>query len=119
MVLQAEAYTLEDDHDRDWNGGQRHLHRTLRVPRILPRPAGQDERLWEEDSGLTLREGLAWRTTAIAQYIHHGRYESPVHSLDDSIAVMRTIDEVRGWVASGLGTAGGPVWPQGFRPRTR
>lgn len=119
MVLQAEAYTLEDDHDRDWNGGSATFTEPFVFPASFLVRSGQDERLWEEDSGLTLREGLAWRTTAIAQYIHHGRYESPVHSLDDSIAVMRTIDEVRGWVASGLGTAGGPVWPQGFRPRTR
>jgi predicted dehydrogenase len=41
------------------------------------------------------RDGLAWQATALAQYVAEGRTESPVHSLDDSIALMRTIDEVR------------------------
>ena len=57
--------------------------------------AGGKEHLWEESDGLSLREGLAWQTTAIAQYIHDGLTESPIHTLDDTISLMRTIDEVR------------------------
>ena len=45
--------------------------------------------------GSPLREGLAWQTTAIAHYIHDGLTESPIHTLDDTISLMRTIDEVR------------------------
>ena len=48
-----------------------------------------------DESGLTGREGLAWQAVALAQYVADGLTESPVHSLDDSIALMRTIDEVR------------------------
>ncbi len=48
-----------------------------------------------DDSGLTGRDGLAWQAVALAQYVTDGLTESPVHSLDDSIALMRTIDEVR------------------------
>jgi predicted dehydrogenase len=39
--------------------------------------------------------GLAWQTTAIAGYIDQGRTDSAVHSLDDAIGVLRTIDAVR------------------------
>ena len=48
-----------------------------------------------DDSGLSGRAGLAWQAVALAQYVADGLTESPVHSLDDSIALMRTIDEVR------------------------
>ena len=47
------------------------------------------------NTGPTGRGGLAWQAAALAQYVHDGLLESPIHSLDDSIALMRTIDEVR------------------------
>jgi predicted dehydrogenase len=62
--------------------------------------SGDAETIWTEDSGLSGRDGLAWQTTALARYVDEGRTESPLHSLDDSIALMRTIDEVRGQVGA-------------------
>ena len=53
------------------------------------------EQTFTDDSGLMGRDGLAWQAVALAQYVADGLTESPVHSLDDSIALMRTIDEVR------------------------
>jgi predicted dehydrogenase len=50
---------------------------------------------WEDPSGLRLRQGLAWQTTAIAHYVADGRTDSPVHSLNDAIGVLHTIDAVR------------------------
>ena len=50
---------------------------------------------WEDGSGLTGRDGLAWEATAIASYIAEGRTESPLHTLDDTLAIMASIDEVR------------------------
>jgi predicted dehydrogenase len=50
---------------------------------------------WEDSSGLRLRQGLVWQTAAIAQYVADGRTDSPVHSLDDAISVLATIDSVR------------------------
>jgi predicted dehydrogenase len=47
------------------------------------------------DTGPQGRGGLAWQAAALAKYIADGRTVSPLHSLDDSIALMRTIDEVR------------------------
>ncbi len=53
-----------------------------------------------DDSGLVGRAGLAWQAVALAQYVSDGLTESPVHSLDDSVALMRTIDEVRSQVGA-------------------
>jgi predicted dehydrogenase len=50
---------------------------------------------YRDDSGLEGRAGLAWQAVALAQYVTDGLTESPLHSLDDSIALMRSIDEVR------------------------
>ena len=56
---------------------------------------GGEWHVWEDASGLTLRAGLAWQTTAIAHSIGEGRTDSAVHSLDDAIGVLHTIDAVR------------------------
>jgi predicted dehydrogenase len=56
---------------------------------------GRDGREWHDTSGLTQRAGLAWQTTAIAHYVDQGLKDSPAHSLDDAISVVRTIDAVR------------------------
>ncbi|MBX3086953.1 MAG: Gfo/Idh/MocA family oxidoreductase [Cryobacterium sp.] len=56
----------------------------------------EDERSdWTDETGLRLREGLCWQATAIAQYISDGLTESPIHSLDDSLAVMSLLDRIR------------------------
>ena len=54
---------------------------------------------WRDTSGLTMRDGLAWQTTALADFIAQGMTDSPVHSLDDAISVIRTIDAVRDQLA--------------------
>lgn len=41
------------------------------------------------------RQGLCFQASAMARYIADGLTESPVHSLDDSVAVMRIMDELR------------------------
>ena len=50
---------------------------------------------WRDTSGLTMRAGLAWQATALAHFVAKGMRDSPLHSLDDAISVMRTIDAVR------------------------
>lgn len=56
---------------------------------------GDAELAWQDESGLEGRDGLAWEAVALAQYVADGRTQSPVHSLDQSISLMHTIDEVR------------------------
>lgn len=50
---------------------------------------------WRDTSGLEMRDGLAWQTTALANFVAQGMTDSPLHSLDDAISVLRTIDSVR------------------------
>lgn len=50
---------------------------------------------WRDTSGLTSRAGLAWQASALAHFVAEGMRDSPFHSLDDAISVMRTIDAVR------------------------
>ncbi len=54
-----------------------------------------DERLDWTNEGPEGRAGLAWQAAALASYVHEGRTDSPIHSLDDAIEVMQTIDTVR------------------------
>jgi hypothetical protein len=50
---------------------------------------------WRDTSGLSVRQGLAWQTSAIAQYVADGMTDSPVHSLADANDVLQVIDAVR------------------------
>jgi predicted dehydrogenase len=50
---------------------------------------------WTDASGLRLREGLCWQAVAVAQHIADGLTESPIHSLDDSLAIIETLDALR------------------------
>ncbi|MCU1509211.1 MAG: oxidoreductase [Glaciihabitans sp.] len=56
---------------------------------------GGDETEWKDESGVQARDGLAWQAVALAGFVADGRTESPLHSLDDSIALMQSLDEVR------------------------
>ena len=63
--------------------------------------SGGSEHEWHDTSVLRLRAGLAWQASTIAHYIAEGRQDSPVHSLADAIAVMRTIDALRTQLSAG------------------
>ena len=60
---------------------------------------GDDSHEWHDTSGLAMRDGLAWQTSALADFIAQGLTDSPLHSLDDAISVLRTIDTVRSQLA--------------------
>lgn len=50
---------------------------------------------WQEPNGLTGRSGLAHEAVSIATHIAEGRTTAPLHSLDDSIALARSMDAIR------------------------
>jgi predicted dehydrogenase len=50
---------------------------------------------WTDDTGVALMDGLAWEATALARYVGEGRTESPLHTLDETVSILDTIDEVR------------------------
>ena len=56
---------------------------------------------WTDESGLRLRDGLCWQAVAVADHIANGLTESPVHSLDDSIAIMGILDSMREAITHG------------------
>mgnify|MGYP001807225042 FL=1 len=47
------------------------------------------------NSGLSFRDGLAWEAAAVARHVADGLTESPVHPLEMSEEVMKTMDAVR------------------------
>ncbi|MFD3443131.1 Gfo/Idh/MocA family protein [Microbacteriaceae bacterium 4G12] len=50
---------------------------------------------WKDESGLVGRGALGRSAVAAAIAIGEGRTEEPLHTLDDAIAVLETIDEAR------------------------
>ena len=59
-----------------------------------------------DPNGLVWREGLCYQATAMAQNVADGLLESPLHSMDDTIAVLETIDEARAQVAASAASRG-------------
>lgn len=50
---------------------------------------------WRDETGVALLDGLAWEATALARYVGDGRTESPLHTLDETVSILETIDEAR------------------------
>lgn len=71
----------------------------VRSPFLMPDGfdivVGDERQSWTDRSGLRLREGLCWQATAIAQHVDDGLTQSPLHTLDDSLAIIETLDSVR------------------------
>ncbi|RKR75160.1 Gfo/Idh/MocA family protein [Frondihabitans australicus] len=56
---------------------------------------GQVVDTWHDPFGRTARESLCCQAVALARYVGEGRTESPLHTLDETVAVMATLDEAR------------------------
>jgi predicted dehydrogenase len=50
---------------------------------------------WQDQSGIAAHEGLSYQATALARFVSEGRTESPIHGLDESVAILSTIDAAR------------------------
>lgn len=50
---------------------------------------------FDDVSGLTQREGMAWQAAAVARHVDDGLIESPLHPLQTTIDVLDVIDEAR------------------------
>lgn len=50
---------------------------------------------WEDQSGIGVPDGLCYQAAALARYVGEGRLDSPLLGLDESIAIMETLDEAR------------------------
>ncbi len=67
---------------------------------LLVSQNGRDPLEWVDDSGLTWSQGLCYQAVAAAQYIADGRTDSPLHGLDDAIAVLAVLEEARAQLGS-------------------
>ncbi|EAR24296.1 GFO/IDH/MOCA family oxidoreductase [marine actinobacterium PHSC20C1] len=62
----------------------------------LSKPGFSGESIhWADESGISGHMGLSYQATALAGFVAEGRTESPVHSLDETIAILDTIDSAR------------------------
>jgi predicted dehydrogenase len=55
---------------------------------------------WSDPTGLRLFDGLSWEATALARFVGEGRAESPVHTLDETVSILATIDQARAQIAA-------------------
>jgi predicted dehydrogenase len=55
---------------------------------------------WRDQSGIVAHEGLSYQATAVARFVGEGRTESPLHGLDESVAILTTIEAARGQLNS-------------------
>jgi predicted dehydrogenase len=62
----------------------------------LVKPGKGDVRLhYVNATPLQFRDGLAWEAAAVAQHVHDGLLDSPLHPFSFAIEVMESMDEVR------------------------
>ena len=69
--------------------------------------------VWADPSGVMGRDGLVWQAVALAQYLSEGLTESPLHSLDDTIALATAMDIVRADLRAASEGEGDHVIPGG------
>lgn len=55
---------------------------------------------WTDPTGIDWFSGLSWEANALARFVGEGRVESPVHSHDETISILATIDEARAQIAA-------------------
>ena len=55
---------------------------------------------WHDDFGRPRRQGLCYQAAALARFVTRGLTESPIHSLDETVAIIATIDEARRMLGS-------------------
>ncbi|MGO3885275.1 MAG: Gfo/Idh/MocA family protein [Mycetocola sp.] len=48
---------------------------------------------WSDDSGRVGIDGLSWEATALAAFVGEGRTESPLHTLDETVSIISTLEE--------------------------
>lgn len=61
---------------------------------------GDDSARFDDRSGLTYRQGMAWQAAAVARHVDDGLLESPLHPLQSTIEVMTIVDDARRQLAA-------------------
>ncbi|GLY02757.1 Gfo/Idh/MocA family oxidoreductase [Actinoplanes sp. NBRC 101535] len=63
--------------------------------RLAPNDYLAETITWTDPTGITFFGGLSWEATALARYVGEGRQESPLHTHDETVSILATIDEAR------------------------
>lgn len=61
-------------------------------------PNAPDEGLeleYTDETGLQLFQALSWEATALARFVGEGRSESPLHTLEETVSILDTIDRAK------------------------
>ena len=74
--------------------------RYFHAPSGLAMLAGDETVEWRDTLLPDPVDGLSYQATAFASYVGEGRTESPLHGLEETVAVLATIDEARRQVLS-------------------
>jgi predicted dehydrogenase len=56
---------------------------------------------WADPTGVTRFGALSWEANAVARFIGEGRIESPLHSLDETVRILATVEEARRQILEG------------------
>ncbi|PPG86170.1 oxidoreductase [Rathayibacter sp. AY1F3] len=75
--------------------GRIDVHPSFWTPGGVTLTSGSESGSWIDETPLQGGEGLAWEALHVAQYVTEGRTESPLHPLDEVVAVVRTLDDAR------------------------
>ncbi|QHC69644.1 Gfo/Idh/MocA family oxidoreductase [Rathayibacter sp. VKM Ac-2801] len=75
--------------------GRIDVHPSFWTPSGVTLTRGSESGSWVDGTPLQGGEGLAWEALHVAQYVAEGRTESPLHPLDEVVAVVRTLDDAR------------------------
>jgi hypothetical protein len=58
-------------------------------------PTGGTSLEYTDGTGLRLFSALSWEATALARFVGEGRTESPLHTLDETVSILATIDSAK------------------------
>lgn len=58
-------------------------------------PISGPELIFTDNTGRRLFDALSWEATALARFVGEGRIESPLHTLDETVSILATIDTAR------------------------
>ena len=80
------------------SAGRAEIHSPFFAPSgitCFPAGDGKEVEEWTDKTFADLHEGLFYQATAVAGYIGEGRRESPLHTLDETVSILATIDRIR------------------------
>ncbi|RYZ25250.1 MAG: Gfo/Idh/MocA family oxidoreductase, partial [Propionibacteriaceae bacterium] len=63
-------------------------------------PDGGPVPTFTDESGLRLFDALSWEATALARFVGEGRTESPLHTLEETVSILATIDSAKAQLIS-------------------